>query len=238
MHRASAALLLALLGCDSDPAEESPGELSAEEAIAKAEAVKASDPVDSEPVEKNELGRPAGPEAVGGADPVEVVLVWQGIGNLHRSWFSSGKAVTILNEGFAGRVEGPANVYVRHDNVNYIGSIRLQLRPDTLKVDVPVDGDVIELSALAPITQSLAAYRSHISGNYDLRIESFSVGIESIRGAHSCIFGVAGEPPPDGSLLSPCVEVDGAEVCGDTVGNGVRFPAETVSTLKTCLDLR
>ena len=228
--------LVALVSCSGEPDSGKPDNLIAAEAIAAAEAAQAE-----ERAKAVSAGGDASPAAlvapIPGAEPVEIVLIWQGIGNLHRSWFSSTGATRYLTEGFAGRVVGPANVYVRHDNEKYIGSIRLQLRPDTLKLPVAVEGDVVSLSALAPLTVALASYRSHVSGNYDLRVQSFSVGIESIRGAHSCIFGLAGQPPPDGSLISPCVQIDGAEVCGVTEPGGVRFPAEAVKTLKTCLDL-
>lgn len=224
-----------VLACSDGPPETPEPEpaLSAAEAVAQAEAAQ------QEQVSASGEERSAGPAElapVPGADPVEIVLVWQGIGNLHRSWFSSGAAVELLSKGFAGHVAGPANVYVRHDAQEYLGSIRLQLRPDTLRVEVPVEGEVVDLAALAPITVALARYRSHVGGNYDLRVESFHVGIESFRGPHSCIFGVAGEPPPDGSLVSPCVQLDGAEVCGTTVAGGVRFEAAAVKKIRRCLD--
>lgn len=226
-------LLAGLLACSEKPDEEPPAaELSAAEAVAQAEAAQEQQAAATGGSEV------AAPEVapLPGADPVEIVLVWQGIGNLHRSWFSSSAAVELLSKGFGGRVAGPANVYVRHDNEEYVGSIRLQLRPDTLLVEVPVAGEVVDLSALAPITVALARYRSHIGGNYDLRVESFHVGIESFRGPHSCIFGVAGEPPPDGRLVSPCVQLDGAEVCGTTVAGGVRFEPAAVKQIRRCLD--
>jgi len=221
-----ALLALALAACSGEPDAPPPVEqLDAPEAEAQAEAVAA---LDSQPKQA--------PEPVAGAEPVEIVLVWQGIGNLHRSFFSNAEAVSLLSTGLAGRVEGPANIYVRHDGVEYVGSIRLQLRPDTLQIEVGTEGDVIALQDLTPLTAALAGFRSYVAGHFDFRVESFSVGLESFRGPHSCIFGVAGEHPPDGLLVSPCVVVDGKERCGEATPVGVRFDPGVAKIVRSCLD--
>lgn len=185
---------------------------------------------------------PVGSVVAGGADlssaePVQIVLVWQGIGPLHKSFFSDADATTGLSVGLAGAVLAPANIYVRHDNKEFVGSVRLQLRPDTLRLPVRHDGDVVVLSDLAPITRSLAAYRTDVAQRFDVRVQSFSVGIESFRGAQSCIFGVAGQPPPDGSILSPCVVINGQQVCGQAEAAGVRFDPASAGAVRRCLDL-
>ncbi|NOY26199.1 MAG: hypothetical protein GXP62_10045 [Oligoflexia bacterium] len=168
---------------------------------------------------------------------MQVVLVWQGISSLHKSFFSNSQATTALSLGLAGTVQGPANIYVRYDSVEFLGTIRLQLRPGTLRLVVRHDGDLIRLSDLAPVTRALAAYRSAVASHYDIRVESFRVGIESFRGPTSCIFGVAGTPPPDGSLLSPCVQVDGVEHCGRPEVGGIRFEPAVARAVRRCLDL-
>jgi len=218
-------LALVLAACSSEPEPPPPAELEAAEAEAQAEAVAARQGPEA-----------SAPEPVVGAEPVEIVLVWQGIGNLHRSFFSSADAVSLLSTGLAGRVEGPANVYVRHDNAEFVGSIRLQLRPDTLRIDVGSEGDAIALQDLTPLTAALASFRSHVASHFYFRVESFSVGLESFRGPHSCIFGVAGEHPPDGLLVSPCVVVDGKERCGEATSGGVRFDSDVAKTIRRCLD--
>lgn len=227
-------MLLLLLGLACGPSnDEVAGDtLDAREAEARAEALQTAQAEGTGPADG-----PKPVEPVEGAEPVELVLVWQGIGNLHRSFFSNSDSTTALSAGLAGRVKGPANIYVRHDAEEFVGSIRLQLRPDTLLSDVGIAGNHVQLQDLSPITRALAAYRSHVASRTDFRIESFHVGIESFRGPKSCIFGVAGTPPPDGSLVDPCVELGGQEVCGVPEPEGVRFPADAVATIKRCLDL-
>lgn len=170
------------------------------------------------------------------ADPVQVVLVWDGISNLHQSFFADPSIVTGLSAGLTGEVLGPANIYIRYDATNFRGSIRLQLRPDSLVRTPRRDGDVIMLQDLAPITTALAAYRSAVASQKDYRIESFSVGIESFRGARACIFDVAGRPPPDGRLVSPCVQINGREECGAPGPGGVRFQPAAAGHIAACLD--
>lgn len=172
------------------------------------------------------------------AAPVQVVLVWQGISNLHKGFFSDPQATSDLSVGLAGTVDAPANVYVRYDSKDFTGSVRLQLRPDTLRLPVRHQGEVVALSDLAPVTRALAAYRNDIAGRYDLRLQSFTVGIESFRGADACVFGVAGTPPPDGSVVSPCVVVAGQQQCGQPEAEGVRFTPEVARAIRGCLDLR
>jgi len=96
---------------------------------------------------------------------------------------------------------------------------------------------VVRLQDLAPITTALATYRSAVASRYDVRVESFHVGIESFRGAHSCIFTVTGTPPPDGRVLSPCVEIDSQQQCGEPSADGTRFSPDAAATIRTCLDL-
>ncbi|MCK6506181.1 hypothetical protein L6R53_22855 [Myxococcota bacterium] len=185
-----------------------------------------------------QAGVQAGGAQVEAAEPVQVVLIWEGIGPLHKGFFSDAQATTGLSVGLAGSVSAPANVYVRYDSATFAGSLRLQLRPDTLRLSVRHQGDVVALGDLAPITRALAAYRSDVAGRYDVRVESFAVGIESFRGADGCVFGVAGAPPPDGSVVSPCVVVGGQQRCGQPEAEGVRFPPEVARAVKACLDLR
>lgn len=181
--------------------------------------------------------RPAvAPRSVPKGARVEVVLVWQGISSLHKGFFSDPKAVGDLGEGLADTVKGPANVYVRFDSERREGQIHLQLRPDELTLPMKIEGGHVPLQALAPITRALAAYRSAVAGRYDLRVENFEVGIESFRGPHSCVFKAGGKPPPDGRLVSPCVEVDNRVHCGRPEARDVVFPRDIARKIANCLD--
>jgi hypothetical protein len=177
------------------------------------------------------------PVATPTGDPVEIVFVWTGIGALHRSFFQDAAAFSALSRELGGLVVGPANIQIRHDNENFIGQIRLELREGTRLLPVRVDGDKVRLQDLAPITTALAHYRSAISGNYDMRVASFSIGIEATSGTSSCVFGVAGVPPPDGRILSPCVEINGIEECGTPSADGVSFSPSAAGHIRTCLRL-
>jgi hypothetical protein len=218
-------------GVDPAVAEAQAEELAARQAQERAEAERAT-------LAQQPTGVQAGGAQVEAAEPVQVVLVWEGIGPLHKGFFSDAQATTGLSVGLAGTVKAPANVYVRYDSATFVGSVRLQLRPDTLRLPVRHQGEVVALADLAPITQALAAYRSDVAGRYDVRVQSFSVGIESFRGADGCVFGVAGAPPPDGTVVSPCVVVGGQQRCGQPEAEGVRFPPEVARAIKACLDLR
>lgn len=184
----------------------------------------------------------AGPAAPQTAEPsptvsIPVVLVWEGLSALHQSFFADDAAVGELGAALGRGVRGPADVYVRYDTPSRSGSIRLHLRPDSL-VERPRRADgVIDLQALSVATTALAAYRSRIAATKDYRIESFAVGLEALAGTSSCIFGIAGKPPPDGRIVSPCVQVNGREVCGQPSASGVAFQAADADVVAACLGI-
>ncbi len=233
--------------CAGEPEAPPEPEVDPAEAIRKAEALyvappaPAADPAVAPAGAVAPTGAVAGDVSTGGgavtAEPVQIVFVWEGISTLYQSFFSDPEIVTDLAAGFAGEVRGPANVYVRYDSEHHRGSIRLQVRPDTLPRPPRRTGDTIALQDLAPLTTALATYRSSAASRKDLRLESFKVGLESFRGARSCIFQVAGTPPPDGRLVSPCVQINGKDRCGDPGPVGVTFPADAADDIAACLDL-
>ncbi len=173
-------------------------------------------------------------DAVGDVPPV--VLVWTGIGELHKGFFTTQHMVARLSGDLGAQVVPPANVHIRFDSRWHKGWIQLQLRPGTLRHPVGGEGDVIELQDLAGITQALATYRSAVGGRFDMRIDSFHVGIESYRGASRCVFGVGGVPPPDGRKVSNCVEINGQKHCGTVQPDGVRFEPGVAKTIRACLN--
>jgi hypothetical protein len=172
--------------------------------------------------------------AVGGKGP-PLVLVWNGISALHKSFFSTQDVVTRLAGALQGTIQPPANVHIRFDSKRHKGWIQLQLRPETLRLSVGGEGDLVRLQDLAPITTALATYRSTVAGRYDVRVESFHVGIESYRGPVRCVFGVGGLKPPDGKTVSSCVEINSTRHCGTEEADGVRFTTEVADKIRDCL---
>lgn len=220
--------LLLLAACTAAP--------TAEEERAAAEAA-AEALVSPETVGSTPSADAAGPPEVA-AEPVQVVLVWDGIGQLHKGFFSDQEAVTELATDLAGHLRPPADVHIRYNSQEIIGDIVLRLAPDGLVAPVAVSGEQVNLQALAPITTALASYRSNVAARFDFRVESFRVSIESFRGHRVCQFSLAGAPPPDGRLISPCVDINGQQSCGDAGAGGVTFTPEVVEHLRSCLDVR
>ncbi len=170
--------------------------------------------------------------------PAELVFSWHEVGPLYQGFFLDQVAVTQLATDWSGRLSGRANVHVYWDEANDIGRIRLQLLPGTLNSPVGGEGEVLRLQDLAPLTEPLARYRERLAGQFDVRIASFRVELESVRGARLCVVSIIGGHPPDGRVISPCVELNGREVCGRPEAAGVRFAAEQAEDLRACLDPR
>ncbi|MDG1481620.1 MAG: hypothetical protein P8R54_18645 [Myxococcota bacterium] len=179
----------------------------------------------------------AGPESVP-IEPVEVVLVWEGIGALHKGFFTDMELYSELTSDLTGHIASPVDLYIRYDSADMIGDIRLRLAPGALARVPSTAGDRIDLQALAPLTTALASYRSSVAARFDFRVESFRVGVESYRGHRICSFSLAGEPPPDGRLLSPCVEINGQQECGVASPDGVVYSPEASAHIRACLDIR
>ena len=234
-------MLSGLIAC-SDPPAPPPAEPDAATAEAAAEALlnaQAPAPVAPQTDADPAPGATGGAVSGGGAalvDPVQPELQWTGVGNLHKSFFSDTAVVQQLSADLTGAVRSPAPIAVRYDSKAFTGQIHLLLDPGALSVPVSGSGDVIQLQDLVPLTTALARYRSAVAARFDLRVESFSVAIESVRPGRACTFRVAGPPPPDGRLVSPCVRINGADRCGEPTPDGVRFTADAAADVRACLD--
>ena len=174
---------------------------------------------------------PAGP-----GDEADVVLVWDGISPLHQSFFADPKVVSQLRVNLGQQVSGTANVHVRFDSDRHIGRIDLRLLPGQGSALQSGSGSVVGVYSLSPILQALAKYRSAVAARFDTRVEAFRIGIEAYRGSKHCRFNVAGQPPPDGTVLDLCVEINGQRVCGEDDAGGVRFEPDDAEVLRACLN--
>lgn len=213
------------LACTT-PAEPEPEAPTREQAEAALEALDAQGPaVVTAPPPKGDAT----------AELVPVEIVWEGIGPLYKGFFSDRDALTQLSRDLAPWLTDTVQLKVSYNSQDFVGGIRVLVPPGAL-VQLPrqTDGAVL-LQDLAPITQALATYRDDLGGRYDVRIQSFHIGLDFYRGPVLCRIGVAGTPPPDGTLVSPCVEINGEEVCGTPGPSGVTFGADAQAKLDTCL---
>ena len=105
-----------------------------------------------------------------------MTIVWDGIGNLYKSFFSNEDAISQLGLDLGGALGSTANLHIRYDSEAFAGQIRLRLIPNSLQSSVGVSGETVDLQALNALTIPLARYRSTIAGRFDVRVESFEVG--------------------------------------------------------------
>lgn len=180
---------------------------------------------------------PGAPAALppSGGELVPVEITWEGVGVLYKGFFSDQKALTRLSESLAGRVTGTAQLKVRYDSKEFVGALNLVVPPKALTAAPTFQDGVVDLQVLAPLTAGLARYRDDISGNYDVRVQSFVVGLDFYRGPVHCRLGVTGGFPPDGGTLSPCVHINGDQVCGQPTAAGVQFSGDALTRLQRCL---
>ena len=113
---------------------------------------------------------PVSPPSTG--DAAQVVMIWQGISPLHKSFFLDEAAVEQLGRDLSAHVQAPANIYISFDSKWHVGRILLRLLPGTGIGLEPGDGTAMNLGVVSPVLQGLARYRSRIAARYDTRVES------------------------------------------------------------------
>jgi hypothetical protein len=141
-----------------------------------------------------------------GGEGQTVKLVWTGIGELHKGFFTTEDILVQLSRDLQGTVKGAPQVHIRFDSRWHTGWIQLQLGADSLRLSTSGSDGLIRLQ-----------------------------GIDAQHGLVRCVFEVAGTPPPDGREISHCVSVGGTKHCGTHEGDGLRFEAGVAATIRECL---
>lgn len=180
---------------------------------------------------------PALRTVVGDGSDASVALAFEGVGGLHRKFFSEPRLVGNLASALGPCLRGEATVRVRWEEEVRVGRITLEVDPAVLVCGIAARGDALDLSALAPVGRALAGYRDAVAGAFDLRVASFR-GEVRLPGQPACTLRLGGGFPPDGSRWHPCVELGDRTVCADGGDDGlveVRLPeAADQSALRAC----
>lgn len=167
---------------------------------------------------------PVEPRADGTTDGlVPVELQFEGVGDLHRRWFSDRAIVTALSEGLAPCVRDRAVVRMAWDEPTFTGTIRLYVDRASLACNPP-RGESVDLGAIEPIGRALAAYRDAVANTFDLRVSSFRIELEALDGTQLCRLTLGGQFPPDGTSWAPCADLGGRTVCAGDARPGAREP--------------
>lgn len=239
--------LALLIACSEEPAVEEPSPVEAADAAtrdlyASGAATQTASPPEVTPTAPTVAPGPPPTEAATDGDaaaapPPDIKLSWDQISTLHRSFFSDPALKRTLALALAPHISGTPEVEVSYDPVAVRGRILLKVPPGGLKRPVTQRGDRIQLQDLHPLTEALDAYRLAMGSRYDLRLLNFRVRVELRGGGRTCVFGPAGDPPPDGEIISPCVSVGGQPECGEASLEGVRFAPPVAAAVRACLGL-
>lgn len=226
-------LLGLLLACGSEPDKvPTPAQRADAEARALWKAAKQPASADASPPP---VAPPAPKAPAADGAPAAAKIEFQGISSLYRTFFADPALQTPLTGALAGKVAGTPSLFVSYDEVAVRGHITLRLQASDLLLPVRGDGARIVVQDLAPILVALDDYRQGLGARYDLRLLNFHIGIELHGGGRTCLFGPAGDPPPDGSVVSPCVDVGGEHACGQPSEQGVSFDPGVGAAILACL---
>ena len=208
---------LFLLGCSGEP--EAPPPIADEIATAEGTslAVAKAPPVVEVSTE------PAHP-------PIGVEVRTHGIGPLHRSFLADPDGLQLLGEGLAGLVPSPAQVFVSYNDEERFGLIALRVPPESGLV--PRINEGWSLSRVPTAFAALDAYRQHLGGNFDIRLASFRVSVQFVRGSGTCSLLPEDDRKP--VAVSSCVQVGKENVCGAIKQETLAVEASASSNLRSC----
>jgi len=164
-------------------------------------------------------------------EPIALHFTWSNISAMHRDVMLAADAKALLGRGLIGLVGAPpAPIRVSYDAVAVRGEIALVVESAAAITVAPrFSAGGVDLAPLAPITRALVAYRQRVA-RMDMRFHNFRAAVW----VGGCRLEAAEQRPYDGGVLSPCVGVAGAEVCGEAESEGVRLPAPALDELRRC----
>ena len=154
--------------------------------------------------------------------PVSVYLKFHSLTPLYQSFFSNTKAVSTLGTDLGRCLTQGVDLLVAWDLENRQGRLTLVLPPGTSACLPRLDDQAVDLSPLIPIAAALADYRDKLAASYDLRLSSFTLGLQFTRGNKTCLLVPEGDHPPSGRLFAPCLGLGGTQ-CALEQKPGTRF---------------
>lgn len=177
--------------------------------------------VDARFADPSVIGPDAGPAVapsggttvVTAGDAADVALAFAGVSPLYQGYFSTESWVGPLAQDLGRCFDGLVEVVISYDSEDHIGRILVQADRSDFRCAPTAGAQGLAVSPLRPIGQALARYRDTIANARDLRIGSFRIGVRIVRGARQCDLYWAGQFPPDGTTMSPCVTLQGHEIC-------------------------
>ena len=154
----------------------------------------------------------------GAQDAVDVELHFHGVGQLYQRFFSDPAAVGALGRALGPCLTETAQLIITYDSERRIGRIRLRVPPGGARC-VPMGADTsLSLAPIEPVGLALAAYRDALAASFDLRIQSFEIGLQFTRGTRTCVLTAAGDHPASGRLWDPCVGLGHTRCAAGTGG--------------------
>jgi hypothetical protein len=162
--------------------------------------------------------------------PIGVEVRTHGIGPLHRSFLADPDGLQLLGQGLAGLVPSPAQVFVSYNDEERFGLIALRVPPESALVPKADAG--WSIARIPSAFAALDAYRRHLGGNFDLRLSSFRVSVQFVRGFGTC--SLLPEDDRNPVAVSSCVQVGTESVCGKTEQETLAVEASVSSKLSSC----
>jgi hypothetical protein len=154
---------------------------------------------------------------------VDVELHFYSVSELYRGFFSEPAAVGALGRALGSCLDQPAQVVISYDMETRIGRITLRVPPGASRC-VPVIGDEhLDLAAIVPMGEALAAYREAVAASFDLRVSNFEVRLQHTQGAATCVLRAKGDHPTTGRVWGRCIGVAEDERCAPGEDGVVRL---------------
>lgn len=151
---------------------------------------------------------------VTGGDAVDIGLGFVGVSSLYQGYFSTEEWVAALGRDLGACFDGYVEISISYDNEHHIGRILVTTTSGELRCAPRPGAGGVETTGMQPIGRALAKYRDTVANARDLRVGSFRIGVRILHGTAMCDLYWGGQFPPDGTTMSPCITLQGHEVCG------------------------
>ena len=142
--------------------------------------------------------------------PIGVEIRTHSISPLYRTFLADPRGLEILGLGLSGLVPSPGQVFVSYNSEEAFGLIALRVPP--MAGLVPAEDQGWSVARVDEAFQTLHAFREHLGGNFDLRLASFRIAVQFVRGSGTCSLLPEDDRNPE--TVAECVQVGRERTCG------------------------
>jgi len=156
------------------------------------------------------------------------------IRDVYQAWLIGSEYVDPLEEALGTWLSGEVIVTIAPIEDTNKPLIFLEVERPALVQLAGVDGSLLAIQDLAPLSAALGSYRQSVGTVWPGFLPS-RIKLKISFPPYSCTFEDNRLASTQGDVLHACVEMNGQQHCGSPEGNGARFNTESMRGLEVCV---